>query len=75
MVLDFSNQRAIIFMDVTWIEAKHLEKIENDKYGYKMGAVLVRYDWRDLYVVNIRKEWNDQQYFDFAESLINDGHL
>ncbi len=75
MVLDFHDKRAIIFMDISWIDGKKLEPIEKDMRGRRMGAVLVKREWRDLYVVNIKDGWEDQKYFDHAQKLIDASHL
>lgn len=68
----FHDEEAVAVKDVSKIDGIPLEDIIEQPSGTQLAAVLVRKDWYHLYFLNIRYEWQPNQYFELAEKLIRE---
>jgi len=69
-MIDFHRQRAMIKADAGRIEgAVHLERIAFGREGKSPAMLLTKRDWGDIYLVNFRSEWDEDDYFSLADSL------
>ncbi len=70
LLIDFRKARAIVRANTAWIEGTPLEKIDPGQSGYRPGMVLISREWRNIYFLNEREGWTDEQYFDLAQKLM-----
>ena len=54
------------------IEGTQLEGIPVNSLGFQPGIVLYHRDWRDLYFLRERKNWKEEDYFEYAELRFKD---
>ena len=71
LMVDFNRQRALVRANTLWIEGIALEPIQPGRSEYGPAMVLIHRDWRNLYFLNERPDWTDDDYFDWAEQLMN----
>lgn len=70
LMVDFQKKRAIVRANTAFIEGTYLEPVPPGINGYCPGMVLVSKDWRNVYFLIERSEWDDSQYFKLAEDLL-----
>jgi len=71
LVIDWHKQRAMIKTDSAIIEgAVHLETLPDGKNGRAPAMLLTKRGWGDIYLVNFRSGWDEDDYFDLAESIM-----
>lgn len=75
LVVDFSKKRAIVRANTRWIEGVALENIPDGPNGYAPGMVLIHRDWRYLYFMAERADWNDDDYFSEANNLLKENKI
>lgn len=75
--IDFHRQRAMRKVDASRLEGViHLERLILKEGAVSPAMLLAKREWKDLYLVHIRAEWNENDYFKFAdEAIIKNGIL
>lgn len=58
--------------DTNRVEGVMLEGIPFTSYGAQPGVALVHRDWDNIYLLKERKEWKEEDYFDYAQSRFLD---
>lgn len=59
--------RRILHADIRFVDGFALELITDGN-----PVVLIHRDWKDLYFLNSRAGWTDDDYFRFAEMLLKE---
>jgi len=67
LMIDFQKERAIVRANTAWIQGIDLEIIPSGINDYAPGMVLIHRNWRDIYFLVEREDWNEDDYFIFAE--------
>ena len=72
VTMNFHQERGIIKCDLKYVEAMELEEIDSTPSGQRMGIVLINRNWPQIYAVNEREAFSEEQYFELAERLIRE---
>ncbi len=67
LMIDFHKRRAIVRANTAWIQGIDLEIIPSGINDYAPGMVLIHRDWHEIYFLIERFDWNEDDYFTFAE--------
>ena len=70
IIVDFHRHRAILRKPTKYVVGVPLEQIEPGIGNAYVAMILFHRDWKNMYFVNNRIGWTDDQYFDFADKRL-----
>lgn len=72
LVVNFHKHRAMVRANTKWIDGKPLEEIAPDANQRGPGMVLIHKDWKNIYFLNEREKWEEEDYFQLACKIMKE---
>lgn len=70
LMVDFFKKRAIVRANTAFIDGMSLDEIPPGLSGFYPALVLIRREWKNIYFINEHRNWNDDDYFQYANKRL-----